>query len=333
VMLVSFWLLFMPAHRYASLDVKHGRVEKSLSCPNWCFLYFKIQFAIVYFFAATAKIYPDWLAAKPVKIWLSYKTHYPVVGGLFEYDWFPYVITYGGIAFDALVIPMLLFRKTRMLAVILSLVFHVFNSAVFQIGIFPYFALAVAVFFFEPETIRKRFFPKKPAFISSLKSIVENKAIPIIFLVYFIIQIALPLRHHFIPGNVLWDEAGHRLSWRMMLRSKAGNCTFNVEKKDGSKIKVYSQNFMARHQIRDVSTRPDMLYRAMDYLKEFLVEEGIEAKGIYCDCRVGVNGRRMTTFVDPKFNMLNAEWNYFGQQEWIAEEPDMGWESVKEKKK
>ena len=281
LMLVCFWMIAMPAHRYASLDVKQGRTTAQLTCPNWCILFFKIQFAIVYFYAAVAKLYPDWLAAKPVSIWLSSKTHYPIVGGLFHHDWFAYLISYGGIFFDFLIIPALMFRQTRILAIVFSLIFHLFNSAVFQIGIFPYFALAVALFFFESETIRRRFLKTKPQleFAAPTKSV--TSLFSYFFIGYFIIQVLLPLRHHIIPGNVLWNEAGHRLAWRMMLRVKYGHCAYRVQHDDGKTKRVLSRDFLAAHQIADVATRPDMLYRSIDYLKQYLGEMDIVPEAVF----------------------------------------------------
>ena len=323
-MLVSFWMMIMPAHQYASLDAKQGRVKRSLTCPNWCILYFKLQFAIVYFFATIAKLYPDWLAARPVDLWLKAKSHYPIVGGLFEYDWFPYLIAYGGLFYDGLIIPFLLFKRTRFIAIVLSLIFHLFNSAVFQVGIFPYFALAVAMFFFEPEQIRRIFLKKKPSVeISEPQSSKRTTWLAPIFITYFVIQLILPIRHHFIPGNVLWDESGHRLSWRMMLRAKYGRCTYRITYDEGKEKVVYPKSFLAAHQIHDAASRPDMLYRTINYLKEHLSNENIEPEAIYCNCKLSVNGRKMTTFVQPEYNMLYAKWNYFGKQEWIAEEPDL----------
>ena len=324
LMLVSFWLAIMPAHRYASLDVKYGRVSESLSCPSWALLFFKIQFTIVYMYAAIAKIYPDWLAAKPIAIWLRSKRDYPIVGGLFEYDWFPYIIAYGGIFYDALIIPFLFFKRTRVAAIILSLIFHLFNSAVFQVGVFPYFALAVAIFFFDVDKIRTFFLRKKHKFeIKPQGTVGENSWITPLFIVYFIVQLALPLRHHFIPGNVLWDEAGHRLSWRMMLRSKYGHCTYRVYTADNKERLIYPSQFLARHQVHDAASKPDMLFRSIAYLKEHLAEQNITPTAIYCDCKLSVNGRPSSTFVDPEFNMLEAEWSYFGKQDWIAVEPDL----------
>jgi ABC-type siderophore export system fused ATPase/permease subunit len=67
----------------------------------------------------------------------------------------PYFISYSSIAFDLLIVLALLWRKTRLLAVIASCVFHLFNSSVFQIGIFPYLSLAAILFFILKKPIEK----------------------------------------------------------------------------------------------------------------------------------------------------------------------------------
>jgi len=46
--------------------------------------------------------------------------------------------------------------------------------------------------------------------------------------VYIISQIVLPSRHWLIEDHVLWSEEGHRLSWRMMLRTKSGSSHFTI---------------------------------------------------------------------------------------------------------
>jgi len=74
-------------------------------------------------------------------IWLDQRTDYPIVGALYQQPWLKWVMAYGGLLYDGLVVPMLLWRRTRLLAVGASLVFHVFNSITFQIGIFPYLAV------------------------------------------------------------------------------------------------------------------------------------------------------------------------------------------------
>src|SRR5690606_2946546 len=104
-----------------SLDVRFGKTKAEYFCPSWCIHIFILQFAIVYFYAAVAKLYPDWLAGKPLRIWLAHK---PIVAGLVKYSFFIPLLSYGGILFDFLVVPLLLVRRTRMVGVGLSLTFH-----------------------------------------------------------------------------------------------------------------------------------------------------------------------------------------------------------------
>src|SRR5690606_26554944 len=125
-------------------------------------------------YATLHKFYPDWLDGTFTGILFEGRADYPLAGELFTQKWFPVFIAYMGIIFDGLIIPMLLWKKTRNLALLASLVFHLFNSIVLQIGIFPYFALSFAVFFYEPETIRTIFLKKKPVFTETGNSY-ENR--------------------------------------------------------------------------------------------------------------------------------------------------------------
>ncbi len=161
IILLAFFMLVIPANRYASWDVKRNPYLRQYTCPRWCSLIFIVQVCIVFIFAALAKINPDWLAGKPIEVWFATKTHYPVVGSLFAAKWFRDLVTYGGIAFDLLITPLLLWRRTRTAAFIVCIGFNLFNSFTFQIGGFPYLMIALTLFFFPGETIRKRFFKRK----------------------------------------------------------------------------------------------------------------------------------------------------------------------------
>src|SRR5690606_36090033 len=78
---------------------------------------------------------------------------------------FAQVFSWLGFGFDLLIIPLLLWKRTRIYAFFAALFFHLFNSVTLHIGIFPYFALALAIFCFPPDGIRKIFFPKKSTFL------------------------------------------------------------------------------------------------------------------------------------------------------------------------
>ena len=114
LMVLLCWLMaLVPAHRRASLDVKMGRVAPTNTCYNWILQLFIIQIAVVYVFAAIAKLYPDWLKAMPVTIWFAKRHNQPVMGPLYASEMFRYFVAYSGILFDLLIVPALLWRRTR----------------------------------------------------------------------------------------------------------------------------------------------------------------------------------------------------------------------------
>ena len=47
---------------------------------------------------------------------LSHATAAPVVGQFFGDEWAVYLVSYGGLIFDLLIVPMLLWRRTRTIA-------------------------------------------------------------------------------------------------------------------------------------------------------------------------------------------------------------------------
>lgn len=316
LMLLCWAMCFLPANAYFSLDVKRNPALRKLSCPNWCLKFFVAQLAIVYFYAAVAKLYPDWMAGRPVEIWFRAKANYPIIGPLLVKEGVAQIVAWSGIIFDFLVIPMLIWRRTRWFAVIFSVFFHLFNSIVFQIGGFPYLMLGTLVFFFPPEASRKRFFKKKEAISPS--SFQPNKAVIWGLGLYFLIQIALPLRHHLIPGHPNWTEEGHRLAWRMMLRSKSGSLSFRiVDPATGKTWSAKPTEFTTRRQALRVAIRPDMLWQLVQEMKKKYQEEGFEQIEIYAENRVSLNGHGFSNLIDPQIDLAKEDWHPFTHHSWI----------------
>lgn len=318
LVLLSFIMVVMPANRYASLDVKINPSLKRISMPSWCKWVFVLQLFILYTYGSIAKLYPDWLDTSVIEILMKNKASYPIIGELLQQKSIHYFLAYGGILFDGLIIPLLLFKPTRKYAFFASIFFHLFNSIVFQIGIFPYMSLAFSLFFFEPKTIRNIFLKKKPFYEAEETHIPKYKPILLsIFSIYFIIQIALPLRHHFFEDNVLWTEEGHRLSWRMMLRSKRGNTTYAVIDANTNKpIPIKLRDYLTRKQQRGTSTKPDVIWQFAQHLKQDFAAKGIQIK-VFVDAYVSVNGKPSKRLIDPKVDIANEEWFHFKHQDWI----------------
>ncbi|MHA7842036.1 MAG: HTTM domain-containing protein [Winogradskyella sp.] len=316
--ILSFLMVLLPANRYASLDVKLNPSLKRISMPAWCKWVFVIQLFILYTYATIAKLYPDWLDTTFIRLLMKGKVDYPIIGGLLQQEWLHYFLAYGGILFDGLIIPALLFRPTRKFAFFVSIFFHLFNSIVLQIGIFPYLALAFSLFFFTPKTIRNIFLKKKKLYISNDVIVPKYSAIFIsVFAVYFLIHIALPLRHHYFKDDVLWTEEGHRLSWRMMLRAKRGTASYQViDKATGNAIPIKLNDYLTRKQRRGASTKPDIIWQFAQYLKQDFAKKGIAVE-VYVRAYVSVNGRRSKQLIDPKIDLANEEWHHFKHHDWI----------------
>ncbi len=316
--LLSFLMIFQPANNYLSIDAKRRPSLKSISVPYWTSLILMLQIGIVYFFGGVAKIYPDWLQAVPARIFLSSKTDYPLVGELFSTSWFPYILSYGGLFFDLLIVPLLLFKRTRIFGFCLSLFFHLFNAVIFQVGIFPFLSLAFALFFFEPKTVHRIFLRKKIFYAKNEVRIPKVKNGFLFFIgVYFTVQLLLPLRHWMIKEDVLWTEEGHRLSWRMMLRSKSGYQSFIVvDKKTNQKETIWLPNYLSEKQRGALSTKPDMIWQFSQRLKKEYTERGQEV-AIYVKGKISVNGHAYQPLVNDTIDLAAVKWDHFNHHKWL----------------
>lgn len=316
--ILSYLMVLLPANRYASVDVKLNPSIKQISMPAWCKWIFVTQLFILYTYASIAKLYPDWLDTTVIALLMQGKANYPIIGDLLQQKSIHYFIAYGGILFDGLIIPALLFKPTRKYAFFASIFFHLFNSIVFQIGIFPYLSLAFSLFFFDPKTVKNIFLKKKP-FYTSKEVIVPKYSNLIIglFCVYFLVHIALPLRHHFFKDDVLWTEEGHRLSWRMMLRAKSGTASYQViDKATNNAIPINLNDYLTRKQRRGASTKPDMIWQFAQYLKQDFAKKGIAVE-VYVRAYVSVNGKHSKQLIDPTVDLANEEWHHFKHHDWI----------------
>ena len=318
LMLLSYLMVFLPANRYASLDAKLNPSLKQISMPSWCKWVFVLQLFILYTYASLAKFYPDWLDGSVMEILMRSKSNYFIIGELLQQQTVHYMLAYGGILFDGLIIPLLLFKPTRKYAFFASIFFHLFNSIVFQIGIFPYMSLAFSLFFFEPKIVRNIFLKKKDFYDANEISVPKHRILLIsLFSIYFIVQVALPLRHHFFKGDVLLTEEGHRLSWRMMLRAKSGRTTYSViDAETNLGIKIRLDDYLTKKQQRGASTKPDVIWQFAQHLKQDYAKKGKTIK-VYVNAFVSINGKASKRLIDPKVDIANEEWHHFKHQDWI----------------
>ncbi|MCB9261119.1 MAG: HTTM domain-containing protein [Flavobacteriales bacterium] len=310
MLLLCVMMIFTPANTVLSFDAKSGRIPKSEFIPALFKWQYMLLLGIVYTYASIAKWYPDWINDE---VFYFSKNH-PVFGWFFVWPHSGKAIAWGGILFDLLIIPVLLFSRTRVPAFLISIVFHLFNSVTFQIGTFPYMMIASSVFFFSESRVRRFFrikaIPTEPPEMAF--SVGYKKVATAVFVLFFCFQLLLPLRHHFIKGYVTWTEEGHKLSWRMMLRSKTGTIHFKIMK-NGKEISHTPSEHLTGQQLATMKVHPCMIWQYCQFLKKLYGEE-IE---IYIISFVKLNQHERQQFIDPTVDMAKAEWHFFKHEDWI----------------
>lgn len=308
ICLVSFVLIFVPAHKAFSIDSWRNRTLRTDLVPAWSLWLLRIQIGVPYFFGGIAKINEDWLNGKPLGAWLESRADtFPILGEFFLETWFVYLFAYSALFLDLLAVPFLLWRRSRIYAYGLLVAFHVINSQLFEIGIFPWFMIFATLIFFDPSWPRiiKKFkiTKKSPPKITSLTK--NQKVVISLFLIFIIFQTVMPLRHHAYLGNVSWTEEGHNFSWHMKLRAKSTETIefFALSPKTGDTLEISPLDDLSTRQIIKMSTRPDMILQYSHWLAENFRENGYDDIEITVDVFSSLNGRNTQRLIDPDVNL------------------------------
>ncbi|MEM6820916.1 MAG: HTTM domain-containing protein [Verrucomicrobiota bacterium] len=313
--LIAFLMVLIPAHRCLSVDNRLGLSKPSNTAPAWAVWILQIQMAIVYFYGGIAKINVDWiLRGEPIRMWLRDKTDFPIIGGLFSQEPFIWSIVYGGVLFDLLIAPFLFWKRTRLLAFIAAVGFHLTNAIIWKIGIFPWFAIVATTIFFAPNWPRTFF--KIPTYKTDPSDTSEPiwpmkpkmAALNILLIVFTISQLVIPFRHHLYPGPVYWTEEGHQFSWRMKLRSRRGMTTFFVtDNKTGELIRIHPEAYLTQGQYETLQTKPDIILQFVEILKKEQAKKGRDDIMIRAVSTVSINGRPRQILFDPELDLTTVK--------------------------
>ena len=139
VILIAFMLMVIPAPRLRA------------PAPAWSVWLFRLQFEVMYIFAGLVKINADWLRLEPMGMWLARRDDWPFLGELFLQDWVVAIASYGAIVLHIIGAPLLLVKATRGWVMAIYFAFHLMNHFLFNIGIFPWVAMAGTLLFLEPD--------------------------------------------------------------------------------------------------------------------------------------------------------------------------------------
>ena len=158
--------VLVPAGAAYSIDARRGLSRESLRSiraarraaviPSWPVWLMRFQVGVPYFFGGVAKLNFDWLVrAEPLRAALRVHRDLPLVGSLLSSDGVAHVLAWGSTALDLLVPFLLVHRRTRTAGFAAALTFHLINSRLFDIGIFPWLMIVGTTVFFEPDWPRR----------------------------------------------------------------------------------------------------------------------------------------------------------------------------------
>jgi hypothetical protein len=292
--LLAALLSCVDAHHVWSVDAWRKRLAPTI--PGWHVALLTFQVGIVYFFGGLNKISHEWLSAVPMDIQL---------GELRQLDWAPaivhrpiaaHVFAWGGLLIDVCAVPLLLLRRTRLFMLAGLACFHVFNSAIFSIGVFPWFMLIGTTIFFAPSWPRRlvRFSnPERPDTLPASHRGVRGRLVLFALAGYVALQLLLPLRHHLYPGTWLWTRDGEYFAWTMKLNVRSGTIGLVVQEPGGQENEVPLYAFLTVKQADRLAYTPQMVLRVNDYVVRAL-KSGSRARWL---SRISINGRPYQDYV------------------------------------
>ena len=341
VSLLSFLMIFMPLARTASVDAwlkrRSGRAEgenEPGTVPVWVIWTLRGQLAAVYLFAGIAKLNPDWLwEARPLRIWLHQNPDLLLLTPWSGELWLAYLVSWYGLLFDLTIVGWLLWRRSRPIAYLGVIGFHVLTWVLFPLGVFPWVMVAGTLIFFGPDWPRRagRWLIRwrrgkrdqdtepagdagppagreaagagRPVTITATASAAQRWAFAGLLL-FALIQVAMPLRHYAYPGNVRWNEEGYRFAWRVLLSEKTGYVRFRVEDAaEGRRWVVWPGDYLTPLQWERMAFRPDMILQTAHIIAADFRRRGWGDVRVYADVFVAFNGYPSRRLVDPEVDL------------------------------
>ncbi len=302
-----YWFLSLAALLLAVLPGPSFGVDGAVWVPSITVWMLRFQLGVVYFFAGVAKLNPDWLLhGEPLRTWLAARTDRPIFGPLLDEPGVALAASWVGVAFDLTIVGWLLWRRSRPVAYVVLVVFHLATAALFQIGLFPWVMIALTPIFF-PSDWPQRFRSFRPAARAGPTARPLGYPLLGFVAVFVVLSLIVPLRHWAREGNVRWNDDGYELSWRVMLTDRAGFLEFEVlDERTGREWRVEPDMVLSEWQAYEAQSRPQLALRTAHLIAAEFDAMGYPGVDVRADSFVAMNGRLRQRMIDPAIDLTDV---------------------------
>jgi vitamin K-dependent gamma-carboxylase len=325
VTLMLAWAVLLPLGTAWSLDARRaGRRAPEprmrtppRTVPSGTVWVLRAQLGVVYLFAGIAKLDPDWLLhGEPLGHWFAARTHVPMIGPLLGLPGAPLAASWAGALFDLTIVGFLLYRRTRPAAFAAVVAFHAVTGYLFpRIGIFPLAMVLLTPVFFSPAWPRRL----ARAIGTGAASPVDEdtrgvapttasrripRATVVLIAIVAVVQLALPVRHWVLGGDVAWDDYHSRWSWRVLVNERIGIASLDiVDPRTDDHTTVLPEAILPAHQARYVSSRPEALRQLAHHVADGVEDRTGRRPHVFVTAWVSINGSRRHEIVDHRVDL------------------------------
>lgn len=280
--------------------------------PRWAVVAPRVLVGSVYLWAAVAKLDSGWLTGRAMRVWLGTHGDLPVVGPLLVRPQVAPVLAWAGLAVDLLVVPALVWRRTRSAALAVVVCFHVATALLFPLGVFPWLMVGAALGTFAPAWLP--WIPRlgRAPSVDGCDTPRRLAAAALIGLC------ALAPVRAVLPGSrPAVDGTGDHLAWRVMDHDRAGFVTWIVtDRASGASWEEPPSDRLAPHQVRQLGATVSLLPGAARAVRAAWAREGRDVE-VRAEAMLSVDGGRAVQVADPTVDLSREGWS-FGSPGWAS---------------
>ncbi|XP_069669123.1 vitamin K-dependent gamma-carboxylase isoform X2 [Periplaneta americana] len=311
---ISILLLGSQANCYWSLDILLGRVKENTPVPLWNYFILRFQIFLLYFYAGLKKMDKDWLEGYSMRYLSNHWVFGPFKLFLTTEQVDFWIIHLNGFALDLSVGFLLIYKKTRPMALFVLGLFHIMNSRLFNIGMFPYVCIATMPIFCNadwPHKILKLFSLPKSATDDAKQDVRNTSA-------------QLSVKENKIGQSIKKLQDGRRDTFTIGWKHKLITCLLISH--TGLQIFLPYSHFITKAWVQTDrwEKHADMVVQYAQCLKRNLMKaESMDSNrlsgniSIHVDVWCSLNGRFQQRMFDPRVDLLTADWSPVKAVTWL----------------